>query len=442
MHLSHAMILAVVLVSATFSSHVSAAAEPATAPASPRLSWKTPDGVGLLVQADDPILTPPAASPALPPVVKPEASLVQAIAQAADGLLKELSEKTTDKDTQYYEDGVWHYNNADKGAWIYQAGPAGAAAALWNYRQAHLGELDAPTRQRQDWLRQVSIETFDRALKDHQLPDGDFSDCTGHRIFFTIDFVSAYLTFKDTMEPEMRQRWLSAMKLQVDHMIQTGDLPNPALPGWKGISGWYVNGNVEIGEAAWLYLVSQATGDAKYKNLYELQLKHTLRPSLDRWHGYGLYYLKEGVAADGADGAAFLTEANNLPGFDGEYGMLQLSTAARLYARTRDPRVLRLTNLLMNSLLPHVDTQKMLLNATYGSRHSVITSFSSCAPEIMAWLGGRGDLAPMLVEQFHKGIKPPLFAGAKNGGNPGAYRAYGYDMAALLEAATVAEAAK
>jgi hypothetical protein len=372
--------------------------------------------------------------------VATDPSLVQAIMQTADEVLKQLSEKSSDKDVQYYEDGIWHSNFLDKGGWLYQAGPAGLAAALWKYRQGHLDQLDPATREHQAWLRDVCLRTFDRALREHQLPNGDLSDCEGHRDFFTIDMLCAYLTFKDTMDAEMRQRWLAATKLQVDFMIARGDLPNSRLPGWKATDGWYVNGNVELCEAAWIYLVWQATGEARYEDLYEVQLKHTLRPSQERWKGYGLYYMKEGIAADGSDSSGFICEAEQTPGFDYEYGMLQVSTAARLYTRTQDPRLLRLSNVLLNALLPRVDQQTMILDATYGSRHSVITNFSSCAPAIVVWLGGRADLAPMLEGQFKKGIKPILAEYAINGGAPGIYRSYGFDLAALIEAITIAEA--
>jgi hypothetical protein len=314
------------------------------------------------------------------------------------------------------------------------------AAVLWRYRQDHLGSLDEAAKARQQWLRQVAIETFDRALKDHQKPDGDFSDLgASHREFFTIDFVNTYLLLKETLSEDTRERWLSAMRSQVSYMMTSGNYPNPEWsdwPPWKATDGWYVNGNVELAKAEYLYLVWRATGEQKYKDLYELQWKHTLSPSMARWKGYGLFYLKEPTKADGSDGAAFVTEANNKPGFDIEYGGLQLGIAARLYMKSHDPRVLRLANLLFNALRPHLDEQTMVLDGTYGSRHSNFSMFHMCAPEILAWLGGRSDLLPMLPAHLDKAVKPALVETAKaNSGHPGSYRAYGFDLGAMLEAA-------
>ncbi|HAU36586.1 MAG TPA: hypothetical protein DCX07_02575 [Phycisphaerales bacterium] len=398
--------------------------------------------MGYFIQPDDPMLAQSPAQGLLPAPAKPDPALVQEIVQMIDTSLTHLAEKSSPDDPQYYEDGIWHFGGKPMAGkcWTFSAGPAGAAAALWKWRQDRLDTLDDAAKARQDWLRRVAIETFETALKDHLKPDGDLSDLASHREFFNIDFITTYLLLKDTLDDDIRQRWLDAMRRQVDWMMKTGNLPNPTLPGWegkswKGTDGWYVNGNVELCKAEFVYLVWQATGEQKYKDLYELQWKHTLRPSQQRWKGYGLFFFKEPARADGSDGSAFVTEANNVPGFDPEYGMLQLSTAARLYAKSRDPRVLRLTNLLLNSLLPRLDRKTMILDATYGSRHSVTTQFSTCAPEILVWLGGRDDLSPLLADHINKAVKPVLLESArKNWGHPGIYRAYGFDLAALLEA--------
>ena len=76
----------------------------------------------------------------------------------------------------------------------------------------------------------------------------------------------------------------------------------------------------------------------------------------------------------------------------------------------------------------------------YGSRHSALPPFSTCAQGILAWTGGRSDLLPSLNDQFDKGMKPILERNSKNNeGAPGNYRSYGFDLGALVEAATVIE---
>ena len=410
------------------------AADLAVPPAEPPLIWKTPSGIGRFLSPDDPILQ---TGPAVVFAAKPDPAFIRNVAASIDKVLTLLAEKSSPTDTQYYEDGIWHCKTqAQPGGWPYCAGPAGMAAVLWKWRQEHPETLDAAAKARQPWLRQTAIDTFERALKDHQKPDGDLSDLgSSHRDFFTIDFITTYLLLKETLDEPTRQRWLSAMTRQVEFMMKSGDLPNPAAPGWKATDGWYTNGNVELSEAEWLYLVWQATGEQKYKELFELQWKHTLSPIRVRWKGYGLFYLQMPTKTDGSDGSAFVTEAGGLPGFDREYAKLQLSLTARLFLKSHDARALRLANLLLNSLLPHLDQNTMILDATYGSRHSTLTPFSSCAPEILAWFGGRSDLLPMLPEHFSKGVLKPIMENAElNNSDPDKYRSCGFDLGALLEA--------
>ena len=119
--------------------------------------------------------------------------------------------------------------------------------------------------------------------------------------------------------------------------------------------------------------------------------------------------------------------------------MFQLGLAAGLYLHSRDPRVLRVTNLLYNVLEPHLDKQTMILDAAYGSRHSCIRPLLSCGPEILTWLGGRRDFLP-LEDHLHKALFPYFLAAAtKNSNDPGAYRATGGELGMILEAAMIAE---
>jgi len=393
---------------------------PAFADTEPDTISKTPDGIAHLVRPDDSVLQPIPDNAPAPPMVKPDPVLMRKILSLSDQVLTLLSQKTDANDPQYYADGVWHSTTDDiAGGWLYGAGPAGLAAELWRYRQLHPETMNDVDRARQPWLKDIAIATFDHLLTDHQLPNGDFRDlAASHREFFLIDFITTYLIFRDSMDPDMKTRWLDAMRREVDFMIGTGDLPDPSKTGWKATDGWYTNGN------------------AKYQDLLERDWKHTLHPYQIRWKDYGLFYFKQPTQPDGSDGSAFVTEAAAAPGFDREYGMLQLSIVARYYLKSRDPRALKVTNLLYNSLAPHIDPDTWILDALYGSRHSTLPPFSTCAPEILAWLGGRSDLLPILNVQFDKGMKPILLDNAvQKTGAPGTYRSYGFDLGALLEAA-------
>jgi hypothetical protein len=407
----------------------------------PGTQW-TPDGTATLVQPDDPALVTPTPAPAPPAISRPDPSVVQELAQLSDQCLTLLSERNPASPTQYYEKGDWHFTNEILSC---DAGPGGLAAALWKYRQSHPDTMDAAAKARQSWLYQAAVDTMERGISLHG-PDGRLANPGTHDVFWYIEFANTYLLLKDTLSPETRQRWLDTMAREVTALEKSGDLPNPALangvnpPSWKATDGWYTNGNVDLCHAAWIYLVWQATGDQKYKDLFETCWRHTLLPSQLRWKGYGLYFLKAPTKADGSDGSGYITEAQGAPGFDKEYGMLQFSILGRLYLHSRDPRVLRVTNVLCNGLLPHLNKDTMILNCLYGSRHSTLAPFATSAVPVLAWLGGRDDLTALLPDQLAKGLPPVYLENiTKKENNPFAYRGYGFDMETELEAAMAAE---
>ncbi|HEY3325386.1 MAG TPA: hypothetical protein VGP72_33345 [Planctomycetota bacterium] len=378
-------------------------------------------------------------SAAEPTTIRPDPAFVESVAKLIDECLTEMAEKTSDKDTQYYEKGVWHLSNGDP-LWAC-GGPATAAAVLWNYRQKHAEKLDATGKARQEWLHRVSVETFDHAIS--VMYNADFTLKQKPSVesgFFTLALGNTYLELRESLDEATRKRWLDALVGDVKELIKTGDLPNPEAKGWKATDGWTTNGNVELCECELLNLAWKATGDQKYKDLFETQFKHTLEPDPQRWKGYGLFYLKKPTREDGSDGAGYLAEAEQEPGFDKDYTHFQLTIASRLYVHSRDPRVLRLMNLFLGALLPLVDQKTWILDATYGSRHSLHFPFFTCGMATTAWLGNRADLAPLIPDQFQKATQPFYWGNAKqNWGNPGAYRGYGADLAVFLQAALLLE---
>lgn len=404
-------------------------------PAPPLTQW-TPDGTATLVPPDDPALVVSNPPPAPPTINKPDPEVIKSLTALIDQCLTELSEKSSPTDTMYYENGDWLFKNE---VLCCDAGPGGMAAVLWKYRQEHPETMDAAAKARQPWLYKVAIETMERGIKLHGA-DGTLTNPGSHDVFWYGEFANTYLLLKDTLDDATQKRWLATMRGEVSALESTGNLPNPALhntwPPWKATDGWYVNGNVDVYHAAWIYYVWKATGDQQYKDLFELCWKHTLSPSPDRWKGYGLYYLKMPTKVDGSDGSGYITEANGAPGFDRDYGMFQLSILSRLYVVSRDPRVLRVMNVLCNALLPHLNHSTMILDCLYGSRHSDFMPFGTSGAPVLAWLGGREDLIPLLSDQVSKAEKQIYLDNMlKNENNPYAYRGYGCDLGAELQAA-------
>jgi hypothetical protein len=354
-------------------------------------------------------------------------------AQLLDESLTLLAVKADDKDAQWYENGVWHFRSEEK-FWPVQAGPATAAAVLWAWRARNVPPGDKADQDKQAWLHRVAAETFDRALADHLKTEGYYDEkATPATYFFAVELAATYLQLKESVDEPTRARWRDALVKMVDYLIQSNNLPNAALPGWKATDGWYTNGNIELGEAELVYFVWKITGEQKYKDLFEVQWQHTLNPSPQRWKDFGLRITQEPTREDGSDSAGFLAEGGGKePGYDGDYTHFSLTVASRLYVVSRDPRVLRLMNLLINTLLSHTD-ESWVLDATHGSRHSLKFPLFSNGLAVAAWLGGRADLAPKIADQFEKAVYP-MFRGnaVQNWGNPGIYRGYGCDLAVFL----------
>lgn len=363
----------------------------------------------------------------------PDAVVVAKAAKLIEESLTLLATKTDEKDTQWFEAGIWHFRDCEK-VWPVQGGPATAAATLWKWRAQNVPLTDKAQQERQRWLRQVAIETFDRDLRDLLRPEGFFDEHrTPATYFFATELATTTLLLKDSLDEATLTRWREALVKMMDYLIHSGDLPNPEKHGWLATDGYYVNGNIELGEAELLYLVWKITGEQKYHDLFELQWNHTLKPSPVRWKQFGLRVTKEPTRADGADGAGYLVEGDGKRlGYDGDYTQLALTVASRLYVFSRDPRVLRVMNLFINTLLPHAD-EKWILDATNGARHSLRLPFFTSGLAVASRLGGRTDLTPMLIGQFDKGIYPPFHDCAlQNWGSPALYRGYGCDVAVYL----------
>lgn len=366
-------------------------------------------------------------------------SITLKTAQLLDNVLTEIATRKGDTDTQWYEKGVWHFKNEEK-SWPVQGGPGTAAAVLWKWKTQipALGNIPLPPlsqseEARRVWLRQVAAETFNRALDDHLHPDGYFDeDKTPATYFFATELATTYYLLQNSLDDPTRTKWRRALVQMVDYLIKTNNLPTEGAPGWKATDGWYTNGNIELGEAELVFLMWKITGEQKYKDLYELQLKHTLTPG-ERWKEFGLRITKEPTKEDGSDGAGYLAESGAKgTGYDGDYTHFTLTVAGRLYALSGDARVLRLMNLLINELLPRTD-EKWILDATNGARHSLKFPLFSNGLYTVSRLSDRADLAPKLEAQYEKAIAPTFNGNAlQNWGNPGLYRGYGCDLATIL----------
>jgi len=320
-----------------------------------------------------------------------------------------------------YQNGTWGGQNTTCWA-CYNGGAASAAATLY--------EL---TGQSQPGLLGEAEQTIDTAISTRQMADGSFRPPPNSgdgqapdvsTMFFGVEFGTAYHELSAVLDPARRQRWQASLAAAANYLIHNGN------------ATWYTNGNINLGEVEFFYLVWQATGNATYEQAYETAWNTALTPDQTRFPGMGLVVVKTPTRADGSDGSGYLTEKGvGGIGFDPEYSELQLDAVSRLYLLSKDPRALRMSNLLINMLLPRVDSAWQL-NTSGGTRvpdQGRKVGFVTSALAVLAEYGGRSDLSSMVLPELRE--EEAYFAEPSQAYNPFMRRALGNDVAVIALAA-------
>jgi hypothetical protein len=243
----------------------------------------------------------------------------------------------------------------------------------------------------------MAVKTFDYLIAEHYNRDTGtitppMSGEGGPDIqtaLFDGSLGQATVALGDRLDAAHRATYASVVARGADFLVRNKNL------------SWYTNGNIVLANVAVMAFAYKLTGKPAYKQDYETALEFAVHPPQQRWPGYGIQYTKIPKRADGADGAAFLTEAGAKPGYDPEYTMMQVDTLGRIYLLNADSRVLRLINLETNQLMERVRQSDWTLDTSGGTRHPQVgrrVSFDSSALTILA-RHGRADLAPLVPAQ-------------------------------------------
>lgn len=332
-----------------------------------------------------PTVAPPAATQRRPAAAARWIAVADQTGRAALNLLETEVEADAGR-LGPYADGIWETHDGD--CWACdQGGPATAAATVYML-----------TGRSKAQLLRAAEGTIDTAIRARQQADGAFSGPAGDSqppdvatMFFAIEEANTYLELSPVLSAAAQARWRNSIAAAAGYLIANGNL------------SWYTNGNINLGNAELFYLAWRVTGEQRFRRVYQQALSFALHPPQTRWAGCGLVVVKQPTRADGADGAGYLTERGaGGTGFDPEYTELQLDVASRLYLLSGDPRVLRLANMLVNMLLPRIDSSFML-DTSGGTRHPepnrevpLITS----AFAVLGLDGGRADLVPLILPQL------------------------------------------
>lgn len=239
-------------------------------------------------------------------------------------------------------------------------------------------------------LRSVAIDTFTHAIRAYQRPSGVFEPDGITTGFIAVELGISYLELRDSLPPGTRALWRTSLSRAADWLIRTGQ------------TTFYINGNVNLRQTEVMWLAWAATGDARFRTAYERAWRFTISPPAARWGTYGLKVTHAPIGREGAGGAGYLAESagGDTPGFDPSYTMAQLDTATELYVVTRDPRYLRLMNLLFNEERPRIHA--FTLNATGGTRKDDEIPFLSSAPAVFVLTGQRPELRDFWLGQLRR----------------------------------------
>ncbi len=276
-------------------------------------------------------------------------------------------------------------------------------------------------------LVKLAVQTIDPAIKEYQARNGSLGpgadDEEGPDIqtmTFATQLGMALYAIGPQLDDNRRARWTEALRGATEFLINNGNY------------AWYTNGNIALGNALVAALTWRATGDDRYRAVYWDAIEFAQNPG-DKWPGRGLVITKKPTSDSGADGAGYLTEARSggRPGFDADYTQVQADMAAMTALVTEDSRAVRLTNLLVNQLMPRVDQTRWLLNTSNGSRHTDRVRFVPFTTSALTVLARRGrpDLAAVAGAQSKSSA-----AYVTSDRGEAAYKMWGYRLAPTIMA--------
>lgn len=280
------------------------------------------------------------------------------------------------RDPRYWRAGSFIATNGPP-CWSCYDTAATAAAVL-----STLGHGDAE-------LRNVAIATFTHVIHTYQADSGEFAGGAVTTGFISVELGLSYLELQDSLPAQTRALWRGSLSRAADWLISSGQ------------TTFYINGNVNLRQTEVMWLAWSATGAARFLSAYRQEWEFTISPPA-RWTEFGLKTTQAPTGPNGAGGAAYLAESGGgAPGYDPSYTMAQLDTATELYILTREPRYVRLMNLLFNQERPRIN-RAFTLNATGGTRKDDDIPFMSAAPAVLVLTGQRPGLRRFWLGQLKR----------------------------------------
>ena len=154
-----------------------------------------------------------------------------------------------------------------------------------------------------------------------------------------------YLELESSLDAPTRARWSASIGAAADYLINSGN------------TTWYVNGNVNLRQTEVMWLAWVATQQPTLPHRLRLRVVHGGSPKPAR-AGQASAFTSPARPVEPTDSAVQgfrPSPAVAHPDSIRNYTDAQLDTATDLYVLTRDPKYLRLMNLLFNQLQPLID---------------------------------------------------------------------------------------
>jgi hypothetical protein len=208
---------------------------------------------------------------------------------------------------------------------------------------------------------------------------------------------------------------------------------------------YYVNGNYQVPLCELAYHHARLSGSDAADEEYEGCVDFLCHPEATgpRWRGHGLRLETPPRRRDWHDAVGYFSEYEGLRGggrpcFDGEYIQLQLDYVIRLWLLTREDRFLRLSNALINALLPLTDRVTWQADCRGGSRRDQIIPFWNASLVTLALHDDRADFTDQdLHSQFTIAIEAEYRRRAASSSvDDYVLRGYGLTLLSIMLAST------
>lgn len=246
------------------------------------------------------------------------------------------------------------------------------------------------------------------------------------------------LLYGDKLDGARRARWLDKLVQGCDYMRAHGNFE------------YYTNGNIMLGNYSYAKLVGllsrqQRIHDMAERNWWMLIEPYVVRPG-QGWEPYGFKQSAvDPYPWDGSTTSGYFTETGaGGTGLDYDYSQYQLSIMSFIYVLTRDARIPRYMNLLINQIWSRVSLVDVTINTKLGTRHTETTDrflpYTTSSLGTATQLLGRTDLgADPLTPQFYT-VNTANYPGGNNAmqnifgvqvpvtSSPGLYREVYHDL--------------